>query len=71
MPSEEGMAAEDQTISKAERVKQRKFRIAEHRQLGMHKQGEFSKVVDVDQCYLVSARMHDIYTRLKADLLVS
>lgn len=68
MPSEEEAAKEDQTLSKAERVSQRGFRVAEHRQLGMHKQGEFSKVVDVDQCYLVSARMHAIYMRLKADV---
>jgi len=44
------------------------FRIAEHRQMWFHKQWEFSKVVDIDQCYLVSEPMHALYTKIKSDL---
>ncbi len=44
------------------------FSTAEHRQAWFHKQGEFSKVVDVDQCYLVSAPMHEAYETIKSDL---
>lgn len=44
------------------------FSTAEHRQMGFHKQWEFSKVVDVDQCFLVSEKMHMIYDRIKSDL---
>jgi tRNA/tmRNA/rRNA uracil-C5-methylase (TrmA/RlmC/RlmD family) len=47
---------------------QKKFTIAEHWQLGFHKQGEFSKVVDVDQCYLVSEPMHAVYMYIKDQL---
>lgn len=47
---------------------ERPFVVAEHRQMGFHKQGEFSKVVDIDQCYLVSEKMHSIYSRIKSDL---
>jgi 23S rRNA (uracil1939-C5)-methyltransferase len=36
-----------------------------------HKQGEFSKVVDIDQCFLVSKKVHAIYKRIKSDLLDS
>lgn len=44
------------------------FEIAEHRQLGFHKQGEFSKIIDIDQCYLVSEKMHHVYTYIKEAL---
>ena len=71
MPDEDWLAKEDHSISKSQRVAKRPFRVAEHRQLGMHKQWEFSKVIDVDQCYLVSEHMHKIYTRLKAELEAS
>lgn len=47
---------------------ERPFVVAKHRQMGFHKQGEFSKVVDIDQCYLVSEKMHAIYNRIKSDL---
>jgi len=44
------------------------FAVAEHWNAWFHKQWQFSKVVDVDQCYLVSDRMHAVYERLKWDL---
>lgn len=44
------------------------FSTAEHRQMWFHKQWEFSKVVDVDQCFLVSEKVHSIYSRIKSDL---
>lgn len=44
------------------------FSIVEHRQMGFHRQWEFSKVVDVKQCFLVSEKMHRIYDRIKSDL---
>ncbi len=47
------------------------FEIAEHRQLGFHKQGEFSKVVDVEQCYLISPDLHAVYTHVKELFLAS
>jgi len=47
---------------------ERPFVVAEHWQMGFHKQGEFSKVVDIDQCYLVSPKMHEVYNRIKSDL---
>lgn len=51
-----------------ERWQKKGFQIAEHRQLGFHKQGEFSKIVDIDQCYLVSEKMHKIYAYIKQQL---
>ncbi len=47
------------------------FSIAEHWQLWFHKQWEFSKVIDIDQCYLVSGSMHALYKYLKQQLLDS
>lgn len=47
------------------------FSIAKHWQMGFHKQWEFSKVVDIDQCFLVSEKVHAIYRRIKEDLLAS
>ena len=44
------------------------FEIAEHRQCGFHKQGEFSKIVDIDQCYLVSENMHHVYAYINQSL---
>ncbi len=44
------------------------FEIAQHWQMWFHKQGEFSKVVDIDKCYLVSEKMHKIFHRIKAFL---
>lgn len=38
----------------------------EHRQLGFHKPGMFSKVLDVQQCHLISSKAHELYTRLRA-----
>lgn len=35
------------------------------RQLGFHKQASYNHVVDVDQCYLISERLHEIYHHLK------
>lgn len=47
------------------------FSTAKHWQMGFHKQWEFSKVVDVDQCFLVSEKVHQIYSRIKSDLIDS
>lgn len=47
------------------------FAVNEQRNAWFHKQGEFSKVVDIEQCYLVSEKMHAVYTRLKHDLAQS
>jgi len=33
--------------------------------VGFHKQGEFSKIVDIDSCGLVSQKMDDIFSHLK------
>lgn len=44
------------------------FAIEQHWNAWFHKQGEFSKVVDIDQCYLVSEKMHEVYQRLKHEL---
>ncbi len=33
--------------------------------VGFHKQGEFSKVLDVDQCYLIPESMHKVYAYVK------
>lgn len=41
------------------------FAIAEHRNMWFHKQGEFSKVLDIDQCYLISDRMHRVFALMK------
>lgn len=35
------------------------------RQLGFHKQGSYNHVIDVDQCYLISQRLHEVYLHLK------
>ena len=35
------------------------------RQLGFHKQGSYNHVVDVDQCYLISDKLHEVYNHLK------
>lgn len=42
--------------------------IQEHRLAGFHRQGAFEKVVDIDQCYLVSDTMHQVYAYLKGIL---
>ena len=42
--------------------------IQEHWQLGFHRQGMFSKIVDIDQCFLVSDKMHKVYSLMKAIL---
>lgn len=39
--------------------------IQEHRLAGFHRQGAFEKVVDIDQCYLISEKMHQVYVYLK------
>ncbi len=49
-------------------TKSKNFAIAEHWQMWFHKQWEFSKVVNVDQCYLVSEHMHSMFDRIKKDL---
>lgn len=41
------------------------FSLAHHWQMWFHKQGEFSKVIDVDQCFLASSRMHEVFVRMK------
>lgn len=44
------------------------FTVAKQWNAWFHKQGEFSKVIDVDQCFLVSETMHSVYARIKHDL---
>lgn len=39
--------------------------------LGFHQQGRFAQIVDVDQCFLVSQRMHDVFSYFKQALLAS
>jgi 23S rRNA (uracil1939-C5)-methyltransferase len=41
------------------------FAVAEHWNIWFHKQGEFSKVLDIDQCYLISDRMHRVFALMK------
>lgn len=36
-----------------------------HRQLGFHRQGQFSKIIDIDQCYLTDAKMRAVFTHCK------
>ena len=43
----------------------------EERQLGFHKQGQFSKVVDIDACYLVSDTAKELFRYLKKLLTAS
>ncbi len=33
--------------------------------LGFHKQGQFSKVLDIDQCFLISSHAHTVFAMLK------
>lgn len=35
------------------------------RQLGFHKQGFYTHVIDVDQCYLISEKLHNVYNHIK------
>lgn len=37
----------------------------QERQLGFHKQGQFSKVIDIDACYLVTDTAKKLFTHLK------
>ena len=59
------------SLSKKEKAELKKetsssnFEIEEHWQLWFHKQWEFSKVVDVDQCYLISSHLHEVYAYIK------
>jgi len=34
--------------------------------LGFHKQGEFSKIVDISSCGLISEKANQVFTSLKA-----
>jgi len=43
----------------------------EHITIWFHQQGRFAQVVDIDQCFLVSERMHHVYLLLKDSLLAS
>lgn len=36
-----------------------------HRQLGFHRQGQFSKIIDIDQCYLTDEKMRAVFTYCK------
>lgn len=36
-----------------------------NRQLGFHKQGFYTHVIDVDQCYLISEKLHTVYNHIK------
>ncbi len=37
----------------------------QHRQLGFHRQGQFSKIIDIDQCYLTDEKMRAVFTYCK------
>lgn len=39
--------------------------------MGFHKQGQFSKVIDIDQCYLTSDEAKKLYRTLKGMLMSS
>lgn len=43
----------------------------EHTTIWFHQQGRFAQVIDVDQCFLTSQRMHTAYVYLKTALLAS
>jgi 23S rRNA (uracil1939-C5)-methyltransferase len=43
----------------------------EYTTIWFHQQGRFAQVVDIDQCFLVSPRMHEVYTLLKASMIAS
>lgn len=36
-----------------------------HRQLGFHRQGQFSKIIDIDQCFLTDEKMRAVFTYCK------
>ena len=36
-----------------------------HRQLGFHRQGQFSKIIDIDQCYLTDEKMRAVFIYCK------
>ncbi len=44
------------------------FLINEQRNLWFHKQWEFSKVISVDQCHLISSEMHTVFKKIHDDL---
>lgn len=43
----------------------------EYTTIWFHQQGRFAQIVDIDQCFLVSERMHEVYMFLKESLLAS
>ena len=36
-----------------------------HRQLGFHRQGQFSKIIDIDECFLIDEKMRAVFTHCK------
>lgn len=49
----------------AEGINNSDFSHYHNRQLGFHKQGFYTHVVDVDQCYLISEKLHSIFHYIK------
>lgn len=45
-------------------VRQDHKSIEKHRQVWFHKQGQFSKVINVNHCHIVEPAIHDVYTSL-------
>lgn len=48
-----------------EAIKNSDFSHYYDRQLGFHRQGYYTHVVDVDQCYLISEKLHTVYAHIK------
>jgi 23S rRNA (uracil1939-C5)-methyltransferase len=36
-----------------------------HRNLGFHQQGQFSKIIDIDHCYLIDEQLNAIFIYCK------
>lgn len=53
------------TDSTLEGINNPDFSHYHNRQLGFHKQGFYTHVIDVDQCYLISEQLHTVYNHIK------
>ena len=53
------------TDSNLEWINNPDFSHYHNRQLGFHKQGFYTHVIDVDQCYLISEKLHTVYNHIK------
>jgi len=49
-------------------LKQKTPEVQEHRNLWFHKQWEFSKIVDIDECWLISEKANTVFSYLKNKL---